>query len=135
MRVACMVAPRAGAGMIFSQGLMRMRGYDQIEQAVRDMNWAHQGAGGQPNPSPGHTHSTVPGQGLTLFTRCLTIVFTNQYSLYRLCIISLSVHSLFTPFTVSLSVYRHYRAFDCPLTVCLLTSRTLKRGLLTAWLQ
>ncbi|KAL3145279.1 hypothetical protein ABBQ32_001016 [Trebouxia sp. C0010 RCD-2024] len=33
------------AGMIFSQGLMRMRGYDQIEQAVRNMDWGHQGAG------------------------------------------------------------------------------------------
>ena len=38
----------AGAGMIFSQGLMRMRSYDDIELAVRSMGWAHQGAGGQP---------------------------------------------------------------------------------------
>ena len=38
----------AGAGMIFSQGLMRMRSYEDIELAVRTMNWAHQGAGGQP---------------------------------------------------------------------------------------
>lgn len=38
--------PPAGAGMIFSQGLMRMRAYDQIEHAVRTMNWHHQGAGG-----------------------------------------------------------------------------------------
>ena len=42
---------RAGAGMIFSQGLMRMRSYEDIELAVRTMNWAHQGAGGQP-PHP-----------------------------------------------------------------------------------
>ncbi len=34
--------------MIFSQGLMRMRSYDDIELAVRSMGWAHQGAGGQP---------------------------------------------------------------------------------------
>lgn len=40
----------AGAGMIFSQGLMRMRAYDEIEEAVRTMNWAHQGAGGAPPP-------------------------------------------------------------------------------------
>ena len=40
----------AGAGMIFSQGLMRMRGYEEIELAVRSMNWAHQGAGGLPPP-------------------------------------------------------------------------------------
>ncbi len=38
----------AGAGMIFSQGLMRMRSYEDIELAVRSMGWAHQGAGGQP---------------------------------------------------------------------------------------
>ena len=38
----------AGAGMIFSQGLMRMRAYDEIEEAVRTMNWAQQGAGGVP---------------------------------------------------------------------------------------
>ena len=37
----------AGAGMIFSQGLMRMRSFDDIELAVRSMNWRHQGAGGQ----------------------------------------------------------------------------------------
>ncbi|KAL3145160.1 hypothetical protein ABBQ38_001760 [Trebouxia sp. C0009 RCD-2024] len=37
--------PHGGAGMIFSQGLMRMRGFDQIEQAVRNMDWGHQGAG------------------------------------------------------------------------------------------
>ncbi len=34
--------------MIFSQGLMRMRSYEDIELAVRSMGWAHQGAGGQP---------------------------------------------------------------------------------------
>ena len=38
----------AGAGMIFSQGLMRMRSFEDIEHAVRTMNWAHQGAGGRP---------------------------------------------------------------------------------------
>ena len=42
----------AGAGMIFSQGLMRMRPYDEIEEAVRTMNWAHQGAGGDPLTPP-----------------------------------------------------------------------------------
>ena len=36
----------AGAGMIFSQGLMRMREYDEIEKTVRNMDWAHIGAGG-----------------------------------------------------------------------------------------
>lgn len=44
--VRCVMAFHAGAGMIFSQGLMRMRGFDQIEQAVRNMDWGHQGAGG-----------------------------------------------------------------------------------------
>ncbi|KAL0019972.1 hypothetical protein WJX79_003049 [Trebouxia sp. C0005] len=37
--------PHGGAGMIFSQGLMRMRSYEDIELAVRSMGWAHQGAG------------------------------------------------------------------------------------------
>ena len=43
-----MWAVAAGAGMIFSQGLMRMRAYDEIEEAVRTMDWNHQGAGGMP---------------------------------------------------------------------------------------
>lgn len=37
---------QTGAGMIISQGLMRMREYSEVEEAVTAMDWPNIAAGG-----------------------------------------------------------------------------------------
>ena len=49
----------AGAGMIISQGLMRMREYDKIEEAVKRMDWPRIAAGGTLSAS---AFTAVPSQ-------------------------------------------------------------------------